>query len=448
MVKRAAFLMSATGRLVVGIILITAASIISRMEIHGLQNVRRDAVTYLAISHKRDLDTFGPVFPVLWARGWRAFVRDVRFAMRGDAFAPHFLSRIVLHPRWLSWLLQPLSVGGLLRGIGLYPLHDLRIRPASEWVREHLDTGGDDALVGDAISTEFIQYLSANGKLSPDELGQQPLSSLLLWRYHAPMQVYWGSEIFTGSARRHAEQRLIARARRELDDIASWMQEGGSLYSSPEGKLSSDGTLSRISSGFHRMLRVAPEGTSVIPIAIIYDFMTTRRLHMFVEVMPPIADVTRLSRAELDHALQMAWRRGMRLTCTQVASGFLVKTAEANETSFTLGSLVHTIVRQAHELVAEGRLVDERLLFPREAEKLASSYLKFAERHRLIRRRGATSWKILNLQQAITVRPGDVGYPQAPITYAWNELQDMLQADTSVSAEAQESEKPESEIAG
>jgi hypothetical protein len=418
------------------------------MEIHGLQNVRRDAVTYLAISHKRDLDTFGPVFPLLWARGRRAFLRDVRFAMRGDAFAPQFLSRLVLHPSWLSWLLQPVSVGGLLRGIGLYPLHDLRIRPAAEWVREHLDSGGDDALVSDAISVEFIQYLSANSKVLAAEPEKQTLSSLLRWRYHVPMQVYWGSEIFTGSARRHAEQRLITRARRELDDIAAWMHEGGSLYSSPEGKLSSDGTLSRISSGFHRMLRTAPEGTSVIPVAIIYDFMTTRRVNMFVEAMPPIADVTRLSRAELDHALQTGWRRGMRFTCTQVASGFLVTKARADETSFTLGSLVQAIVRQAHELVAEGRLVDERLLFPGEAEKLARRYLKFAERHRLIWRRDATTWRILDLQQAITVRPGDVGYPEAPLTYAWNELQDMLKVDTGMSVETQEPEKPDNEIAG
>src|SRR5215469_15511241 len=88
MVKRAAFLMSATGRLAIGIILITAASIVSRMEIHGLQNVRRNAVVYLAITHKRDFDAIGPVLPILWARGRRAFVRDVRFAMRGDAFTP------------------------------------------------------------------------------------------------------------------------------------------------------------------------------------------------------------------------------------------------------------------------------------------------------------------------------------------------------------------------
>jgi hypothetical protein len=132
MVKRAAFLMSATGRLAIGVILYTSASIVCRMEVHGLQHVRQDAVTYMAISHKRDLDTFGPVFPVLRARGWHALVRDVRFAMRGDAFSPNFLSRIVPRPRWLSWLLRPISVGTILRCIVLYPLQDLRIRPAEE----------------------------------------------------------------------------------------------------------------------------------------------------------------------------------------------------------------------------------------------------------------------------------------------------------------------------
>jgi hypothetical protein len=446
MVKRAAFLMSATGRLAIGVLLVAAARVVCHMEIHGLERVHRDPVTYLAISHKRDLDTFGPVFPILRARGWPALIYDVRFAMRGDAFTPHFLARIVKHPRWLSWLLRPVSVGAFLRGIGLYPLNDLRVRPAEEWVREHLQTEGD-GVASNALSSEFIQYLSANCNVSTLSMEQQPLSSLLSWRYHTPMQVYWGSEIFIGSARRHAEQRVIARARRELDNVAAWMHEGGSLYSSPEGKLSPDGTISRISGGFHRMLRAAPDGTSVIPVAIIYDFMTARRLRMFVEVTPPIPDVTHLTRAQLDLALQRAWRRGMRFTCTQLASGFLVKTAEAEPTtSFTLNGLVQAIVHQAAALDAQGRLIDNRLLLPRQAQKLAESYLKFAERHRLVQHHDNDSWTILDTQQAIDVRPGDVGYPEAPLTYAWNELQDMLGADVRV--ELQESDRPDKEIAG
>jgi hypothetical protein len=448
MVKRAAFLMSATGRLALGTLLYTATRIMCRMEIYGLENVRRDPVSYMAISHKRDLDTMGPVFPVVWARGWQALVHDVRFAMRGDAFTPYFLSRIVTRPGWFSWLLQRVSVGPLLRGIGLYPLQDLRIRPAEEWIREHLQAEGD-AVVSDAISSAFIQYLSRHFATSPADVGQWSLSCLLRWKYHVPMQVYWGSEIFIGAARRHAEQRAIARARQELDDVAAWMHAGGSLYSSPEGTLSANGTVSRISSGFHRMLRSAPEGTSVIPIAIIYDFMTTRRLSMFVEVVTPIADVGKLPRAQLDRELQTAWRRSMRFTCTQLASGLLLKTVEAGSTTLTLDGLAEGLVAQASVLVSEGRLVDDRLLRPKQTQKLAKSYLKYAEQHHLVKRLDGNRWSILDLEQVIDVRPGDVGYPMAPFTYACNELRDMLSAvDPPAEQQVPAPDKPENEIAG
>jgi hypothetical protein len=194
-------------------------------------------------------------------------------------------------------------------------------------------------------------------------------------------------------------------------------------------------------------LRAAPDGTSVIPVAIIYDFMTTKRLRMFVEVAPPIPDVTHLTRAQLDLSLQRAWRRGMRFTCTQLASGFLVKTAETEPTSsFTLDGLVQAIMQQAAALDREGRLIDNRLLLPRQAWKLGGKYLKFAERHRLIQHDDNGSWTILDTRQAIDVRPGDIGYPVAPLTYAWNELQDMLGADLSV--DLQGSDKPNKEIAG
>ncbi len=433
MLKRAVFIVTTSSRLAVGLIIFVSASIVCRIHLHGLENARRNRVAYMAISHKRDLDAFGPVLPVLWARGWRAVVRDVRFAMRGDAFTRAFLSRMVLHPRWLSWLLRPLSVGVLLRGIGLYPLYDLRHRPAEIWVREHLENEGD-GLVHLTLSAEFIKYLAAASEVDLLEMRQQTLSSLLSWRYHTPMQINWGSEIFIGAARRHAEQRVIVRARRELDDVALWLHNGGSLYGSPEGKLSADGKVSRISSGFHRVLRGAPDDTALIPIAIMYDFMTTNRLHMFVEVLPDIPDAMSLTRASLDHALQTAWLQGMRFTCTQLASGFLVKTAGTQPAAFTMDELVEAVVGQATELAAGGRLVDGRLLQPRSARKLVASYLRFAERRNLIVPSGRASWTVKYQAEVIDVRPGEVGYPFAPLTYAWNELQEMLAAGRDVEA--------------
>ena len=432
--KRLTLVFSAGSRVAIGVILHLCSRLICRIEIHGLEHVHGTPRAYFAISHKRDLDAMGPVFSILRARGWRALTRDVRFAIRGDAFTRGFLSRMVHHPRWLSWLLRPLSVGPIIRGIGLYPLQDLHIRPAEEWIREYLRTEGDMP-AGDILCGEFIQHVAAASKTPVAVLQSLPLSRLLGWRYHVPIQTYWGYDLFTGAAHRHAEQRVIALARHSLADVASWLHAGGSLYGSPEGKLSPDGTLSKISSGFHRVLRAAPEDTGVIPIAIIYDFMTTKRPHMFVEIAPAIAMAPTFSRIELDRQLHMAWRRAMRFTCTQLASGYLMTMCRAEIRTFTLDLLVRDITARAVSLVAEGRLVDKRLLRPRQARKLAHAYLNFAERRGLVRRSSKSVWTALPLDETIVVRLGDVGFPQAPLTYAWNELQDLLSKDTSADAQ-------------
>jgi hypothetical protein len=431
--ERLALMLLAGSRTVIGMILYLSARLICRMEIHGLEHTRGPARVYFGISHKRDLDAMGPVYRILRYRGWRALGHDVRFAIRGDAFTRGFLSRMVKHPRWFSWLLRPLAIGPIIRAIGLYPLQDLHIRPAEEWIREYLHEEGDIA-IGDILSNEFIQHLATTSGAPAAMLRTMPLSRLLGWRYHTPIQVYWSYDLFTGVARRRAEQRIIALAHQSLADVAAWLHAGGSLYGSPEGKLSPDGAISRISSGFHRVLRAAPDDTAVIPIAIIYDFMTTRRTQMFVEVAPPIPAAPTLSRVELDQQLQTAWRRSMRFTCTQLASGFLMKLCQSEIHTFTSDLLVRDITAQAVSLVAEGRLVDKKLLRPRQARKLAQAYLKFAERRGLVRRSSKSVWTALPLHETTGVRLGDVSYPQAPLTYAWNELQDLLSIDKPADA--------------
>jgi hypothetical protein len=169
---------------------------------------------------------------------------------------------------------------------------------------------------------------------------------------------------------------------------------------------------------------------------------------MFVELVPPIAAVGKLPRAQLDRELQAAWRLGMRFTCTQLASGLLLSEAESGSSFLLLDTLTEGLVAQATKLVSEGRLVDDRLLQPAQAEKLAKSYLRYAERHHLLQRLDGNRWSILDLRQVIDVRPGDVGYPMAPFTYACNELRDMLSAGEVAPQQAPSPEKPENEIAG
>jgi hypothetical protein len=78
------------------------------------------------------------------------------------------------------------------------------------------------------------------------------------------------------------------------------------------------------------------------------------------------------------------------------------------------------------KLAKTGRNVDQNLLKQDLTRKRAKSFLAYAERYELIRRIGACTWKLTLNDTAIQVRPREVGYDQAPLVYAWNELQEIL----------------------
>lgn len=98
--------------------------------------------------------------------------------------------------------------------------------------------------------------------------------------------------------------------------------------------------------------------------------------------------------------------------------------------SFTLDELVKHLHNQAVSLMAANRYVDQRLLYPHTVRKLARSYLQYAVRQDFVHSKDSHTWapKISNL--TIKVASGDVGYRQARLAYAWNELQEMLSVNS------------------
>jgi hypothetical protein len=412
-------------RIAVGVILYVATRLTWTVEIRGLEHDTGAPRTYLAITHKRDLDAMAPVSRLLWHRGLRAIARDVHFAMRADAFTRGFLARVVTHPRWLAFLLRPLALRAVLVGLGIHPTQDIHLRPAEEWIQEALAAVGD-VRAGEALAPEFLQALAAKRGEPVARLAAEPLSRLLAWRYHRTLVPYHGPEMLVGAARRRAERRVVARVKHYIEDIAAWLWAGGSLYSAPEGKLSPDGRLSTISAGFHRLLRLAPPDTRIVPIAVTYDHMTLRRPHIFVDLAPAIEAAPTLPRDELNARLRAGWLWSARFTCTLLASGFLVPAARAGDVTFTREEMARAIHAQATALVAAGRHVDRRLLRLSSARRLAAGYLAFAARRGLVRRLGRGKWLALPFDPTVPALPGDAGFVNAPLAYAWNELREML----------------------
>ncbi len=410
------------GRLALAGTFVAATHLLYDIEIHGLELDAGLPRTYFAITHKRDLDSIAPVPLILTHRGWSALAGDVRFAMRADSMERGFLARLALRPRWFSRLLRPIGVGPVLRGLGIYPIHSLRMRPAEEWLREALWADGDGR-VDEWLAPGFVARLASAVGDDPPRLAALPVSRLLSWRYHLPLQDYIGQDIFAGKARRRAERRAVEAVKRTLAEQAEWLWQGGSIYSAPEGKFSPDGRFSPITGGFHRVLRAAPAETRVVPVAITYDYLTAGHMRMFVDLAPMIEQAPSLAPRDLNAELRASWRQAARFHGTLLGAGFIVERAE---TIFTTTELAERLHRRARELAAGGRHVDDRLLSSRGAERRAKTFLASARQHQLVRQTHAGHWEALPPQPMPPVPLGRVGYPLAPLAYALNELEELL----------------------
>jgi hypothetical protein len=401
-----------------------ASRIFHAVEVHGVELDSVAPRTYYGILHKRDLDPIIILPSVVFHRGWRGLAGDLHFILRSDGFTPGFLGRLVMHPGWLSRMLRLLAIGSVLRWLGAHPVQDL-LRPTEEWTREALQLSAE-SYVADVFTSDFIEEFAAVTGEDREQIASDHLSHLLAWRYHHALQQYYGSEILVQSMRRRIERRMIERIKDSITELNTWVSGGGSLFGSPEGHLSPDGKVSPINSGLHRILRHIPSDTSIIPISIMYDFMTVKRMRIFVDFTSPIEQASLLPTNELDSQLRQAWLRSAHITTTQLASGFLIHVKRKGLTTFTLEDIVDDLYHQAVELANSGRNIDRCLHNKNRSRKRTLAFLSYAERHNLIHRVGTHAWELTFDETPIHVGPREVGYDQSPLVYAWNELQELL----------------------
>lgn len=418
---------SALGRFALAGLFATVPRLTLSVKIHGLEHDTRAPRTFYVITHKRDFDAFVPVPLLLAHRGRQAFTRDLHFAMRGDGFQVGFLSRIVRRPAWFSHALRPINVGPILCGVGVHPLNSLHMRPMESWIREALRADGDTS-IGELLAPVTIEMLATRTGTRVTKLAALPASSLLKWRFFPYLQEETGPEIFTSAAHRRAELRVLATAKEQLGDCVDWLRAGGSLYTSPEGLLTIDGRLSPLRAGLTRVLRAAPSDTRVQPIAIIYDFMATGRLRMWIDLAPAIEGGSTLTNHDLERRVREVWLEVARFTCTQLASGLLMYRCEQGQRATRIASLEAGVLAWARELAAAGRQVDPALLSEEGVHRCVAGYLTYAELHGIIRHYGDSIVLAPGRPAELTATPGDVGYRYAPLRYAANEMREMAGA--------------------
>ncbi len=397
------------------------------VETNGLFPLLRAPRLYFAFQHKRDDDPIPIIAMILPRLGWRAMAGDVRFSLRGDAFSPGFLARLIHTPRWLAHVVHPINAGPILRRLGIYRVDDARLRPLEEWVRLALAID-PPVRVGELLRPAAVQSLAARVGAASDDFAGQPARVLLEWRMQHWMQIVTGVLFFTDPWQHRLQHAAIDTLKRELAEIGQWLASGGAVMGSPEGGLSATGALGAISPAFTRVLATATAEApiTVVPLAIVYDFMTGGKKRIFIGAAPPF-HVTGDERAsDLAARMQAALRDNACFTTTQLGARFFVHRLAIGAPHFDEMELCQAIEYQSQLLHAQGRWVDPALRHPSGRQRRVRRFLRYARAHGILRAEGPERWRILPQDLTFTPVPGRPGYLEHPLAYAWNEWRDMM----------------------
>lgn len=395
-------------------------------EVHQQQRATTPpaAHVYYALLHKRDTDPFF-FLPLLFAQRWRR--GNLQFGLRGDAFVPGFLARLIVQPRWLAHAFYNLNLGPLLRSMGAHPLSGWTIRPLEDWVRLARHALGEQPLA-DVFAPAFLARLASQTHMASDALAALTLSDLLTWRFQPYLQTYSGPSFFAPAVRRQIERRAVAIIKAQLAEAAQVLQADAAFVGAPEGQLSATGRIGTMSAGFGRILRAGPPETSVVPLAIIYDYMKPGRIRVFLSEAAPITNAAMHTPTEVFTQVRAAWMHVLPFTCTQIGTSIIVDRLHAQKTCATTAQFTAEVLHIARELAAKGRQVDAVLLDEQRCARRVRQFLHYAHRQGVLQRHGPDQWHVQSVDLCIAAGPGEVGYEHTPFAYAWNEWQDMLAA--------------------
>jgi len=254
------------------------------------------------------------------------------------------------------------------------------------------------ALREDAFWPGFLNYLQL-----PWPLGRL-LSSL---NVRAPIFLIKGYPMGYVTARTD-----LPRIQRQLRLFGELLDRGRDLYWTPEGGLTLDGRLSRFRAGFHRIVQESHAPLHLLPMAVIYDFMTTGRTRCFIRIGPEIGVDRGLARPELERQAHEAILRQMTITIGHLAAAVLRDLPES--TQFSRGELERLLANEGRRFVRAGLSVDPRLRRWPSFRRRVSRFLGYARRRDILRQEGG-NWRLL------------LGCEQPQMRYVLNEVLEVEQ---------------------
>ncbi|MBV8085391.1 MAG: hypothetical protein JO247_11310 [Chloroflexi bacterium] len=201
-----------------------------------------------------------------------------------------------------------------------------------------------------------------------------------------------------------------ARVQAQLAEFARVLDRGHDLYWAPEGGLGLDGHLEPFRAGLHRVVEASRAQLRVLPVTIMYDFMTSRRTRCLIRIGPEFEVERSWTRRDLDDYVRRALLRQMTLNMGHVMAAVLREWPQGDARSF---AIIQQVAHQhARRVAASGAPIDARLAVAWMFRRRLRYFLAYARKHDILQPDGAV-WRVSQ----------GLDHPQ--MRYVRNELEDV-----------------------
>jgi len=344
------------------------------IQVSGLEHFSCSPATLVVANHRRDTD--GPIIGTTLLERIDQLEAGTPpcFVAREDLFRQGFLrDYLTSWPAPLRELLAGIDLRPFLDAVNLYPMRRIRERTLGEVLEDTLAIFGDlplDQVLRQTWEARF-RGISAEGA------GRLMVSDVLGRRYRLLLRQPYGlmklaRERF--QVLRPYEERTI---RSQLLRFVELLERGAMVQLEPEGTTSADGSLGRLRGGLHILLNQARAPVRVLPIGITYDFMTSGRQWVFVQVGRELPHLQGLSRRETTARVTEAMLACSTLTASQLASRWLLEVRSGGGGCITAAQLDEQVRAEAERLSLRGAHVDPRLLESRRRKQRLARYLEY-----------------------------------------------------------------------
>ncbi len=390
------------------------------LRVNGLENYTETPSTLIVANHKRDLDSVLLASVFYFRNGFLHPSHHVSFMGDENLFQPGFLGSWIKGPKFLKKVLQPLSLGYILRGVHAYPIGKLDFHsvPVHDALRIILETNGDHRL------NEIIKEDALHDLLEDASFGHPDMTITEFFNSEGYPRKKIKSSCFKSSFRKAVKKTKLFGVRKQLDTFIDLLDEGEIIYITPEGTLSRNGMLGKLKDSLLILLDEANTDVVVTPTNITYDYLTGGKTKILVNVGEEIEGMSGVDRKEQSRVLRQRILRLTTVNLGQLASYYLVNADGGGQEIIEEDEFFAQVREYLEEAREAGFHVDEDLNTTDGLEKRWQSFINYCEDRGVLSRVGNGRFR---LEDGLGYDRTEIprGYKRKPVEYSANEVKDL-----------------------